>query len=171
MPKARGKVVVRTLLLVGEGGAEKAFLEHLKSIYCPRGSGVFVTVRDAHGKGPEQVVEQTIRWLQNADFDHRATLLDTDLAWPERTRKRARQKRLELVGSAPCLEGLLLRILGRPVPSSSDGCKRALGAELSGRATAPESYRTLFPSSLLEERRRDIPELARLIALLSGNWD
>ena len=41
----------RTLLLVGEGATEEAFLRHVKSIYAPRGAGLKVTIKNAHGKG------------------------------------------------------------------------------------------------------------------------
>ena len=35
----------RTLLLVGEGETEQAFLQHVKALYVQRGSGLRVTVR------------------------------------------------------------------------------------------------------------------------------
>lgn len=45
--------VRKTLLIVGEGDSEEAFLKHLRELYCSGGAGVAVTVRNAHGKGPE----------------------------------------------------------------------------------------------------------------------
>jgi len=41
----------RTLLLVGEGATEVAFLKHVKSLFVPRDAGLKVTIKDAHGKG------------------------------------------------------------------------------------------------------------------------
>ena len=48
----------KTLLIVGEGDSEAAFLKHLRDLYCSGGAGVAVTVRNAHGKGPEVLTEQ-----------------------------------------------------------------------------------------------------------------
>ena len=36
--------VARTVLVVGEGDAEVAFLQHFKALYVQRGSGVVVTI-------------------------------------------------------------------------------------------------------------------------------
>gem|GEM_PF-2578925 len=44
----------RTLLIVGEGRHEEAFLNHLKQLYVPRGCGLSVTIKNARGKGRER---------------------------------------------------------------------------------------------------------------------
>jgi hypothetical protein len=49
----------RTLLLVGEGYHEEAFLSHVKQIYAPRGCGLAVTIKNAHGKGAMHVIDWT----------------------------------------------------------------------------------------------------------------
>ena len=41
----------RTLLIVGEGRHEEAFLNHVKQLYAPRGCGLSVTIKNARGKG------------------------------------------------------------------------------------------------------------------------
>ena len=41
----------RTLLIVGEGRHEEAFLNYLKQLYVPRGCGLSVTIKNARGKG------------------------------------------------------------------------------------------------------------------------
>jgi hypothetical protein len=87
---ATGRPPCRTLLIVGEGDTEVAFLSHLKSLYVPRGSGMQVTLRNAHGKGPEHVVEFALGQARQFSFDTCAAVLDTDLAWPPATVKRAR---------------------------------------------------------------------------------
>lgn len=92
-----------TILLIGEGACDCAFLTHLKRLYAPRGSGVAVTVRDAHGKGPGNVVDCAVGHSRNAAFDIKAALLDTDLEWLPKTRALARKHRIHLVPSSPCL--------------------------------------------------------------------
>jgi hypothetical protein len=42
---SKARKVARTVLIVGEGDAEVCFLQHLKSLYVQRGSGVVVTLR------------------------------------------------------------------------------------------------------------------------------
>ena len=53
--------VQRTLLIVGEGGAEEAFLKHVKHLYVPRGCGLIVTIKNARGKGAQHVINWTAR--------------------------------------------------------------------------------------------------------------
>lgn len=114
--RSRRRVVVTTVLLVGEGDADVAFLGHLKTLYVPRGVGVSVTVRNAHGKGPENVLDTVICQSRNAHFDLKGALLDADIPWTAVLEKQARQQRIQLIGAKPCLEGLLLSILGQHAP-------------------------------------------------------
>jgi len=157
-----------TLLLVGEGDCEVAFLTHLKALYAPRGCGLRTTLMNAHGKGPGHVVDYAVRQCLNADYDLRGAVLDTDLPWPPKLAKRARAHRIVLIRSEPCLEGLLLRILNLPVPEDSDDCKRALQGRLPGKPTEPSSYAQLFDRGLLEDRRNSVKSLTWLLDLLSG---
>lgn len=61
--------VRKTLLIVGEGDSEEAFLKHLRDLYCSGGSGVAVTVRNAHGKGPENVIDHAARLARIYSYD------------------------------------------------------------------------------------------------------
>jgi hypothetical protein len=153
------------VLLVGEGADECAFLQHLKRLYVHRRSGVAVTIRNAHGKGPEHVVDFAARQARNAAYDARAAVLDTDLPWPARVITRARRERVLLLASDPCLDGLLLRVLARPVPEASADCKAALRRIIPDPAD-PESYRAVLTRDLLEGRRAHVPTLASLVNLL-----
>ncbi len=45
-------------------------------------------------------------------------------------KKLANSKRLRILESTPCLEGLLLKILGEHVPNTSKLCKEQLGVKL-----------------------------------------
>ena len=84
----------RTVLLVGEGDAEVLFLQHLKSLYVQRGSGVAVTIKNARGKGAAHVVDFARRQSSNAAFDAVAALLDTDTDWSDKTQAAARKARV-----------------------------------------------------------------------------
>lgn len=74
-PRHPNRPQYRTLLLVGEGETEQAFLQHVKALYVQRGSGLRVTVRCAHGKGAGHVVDYAIRQRIH-QFDQVAALLD-----------------------------------------------------------------------------------------------
>ena len=92
-PRHLNRPQYRTLLLVGEGETEQAFLQHLKALYVQRGSGLRVTVRCAHGEGAGHVVDYAIRQRIH-QFDQVAALLDTDTGWSIAVQKRAQEKRL-----------------------------------------------------------------------------
>jgi hypothetical protein len=153
-----------TLLAVGEGDCEEAFLKHLRSLYCANHAGVSVTVRNAHGKGPGNVIGRAIAHMSNRAFDRTLALLDTDLEWTKKDREAARKKGLVLVGSTPCLEGLLLKTLGRPVPQTSNQCKAAVAQLLKADLTETTSYAQHFPKAMLEQaRQKHAPELDALL--------
>jgi hypothetical protein len=155
-----------TLLAVGEGDSEEAFLKHLRSLYCADHAGVSVTVRNAHGKGPGNVVSTALGHLRNRAYDRSLALLDTDLAWTKKDREAARKANLHLIGSTPCLEGLLLKILQLPVPTSSLQCKLAMNQVLPADLTEISSYARHFPKALLQQARLgQAPELNVLLVL------
>lgn len=160
--KAR-KPVQHAVLIVGEGSTEEAFLRYLKSLYITRGCGVGLKIRNAHGKGPDHVVDFAIRQRNNADYDRVIALLDTDDPWPDKTVRRARQKGIKLIGSTPCIEGLLLRILNQPVPEQSANCKQRIARVINEKLIYPGSYNALFTHEVLEARRVQISELNELL--------
>lgn len=165
MAKKR-RVLKETLIFVGEGAAEKAFLLHLKSIYGvgnPR-----VTPKSAGGKGPDNVIADALGTLASSGCSRVAALLDTDLPWPPRLRKQADAKKIPLIGSEPCLEGLLLDILRIKKSSDSASCKKQLHHMLNGRETCKESYSILFTKDVLDNARSIVPALDQIINILQG---
>lgn len=107
--------VARTVLLVGEGDAEVQLMLHLKSLYVQRGSGVAVTIKNARGKGAAHVVDFAFRQSRNAAYDMKATLLDTDADWNDKTRAAARKAKIHVMPGQPCLEAVLLAVHHAPV--------------------------------------------------------
>ena len=158
----------KTLLAVGEGKADAAFLKYLRSIYCSGGGGVNVTVRDASGKGPSNVIGTAIGALRISSYDKKLCLLDTDLVWTKQNKSDAKRKKIELVGSTPCLEGFLLKILGRAVPASSEDCKRQLKMMTGKDMFEPDDYSLSFGYAELQNQRADIAELDTLLRLFEG---
>ncbi|QTF06613.1 RloB domain-containing protein [Brenneria izadpanahii] len=165
---AKKKIVRRsirkTLLLVGEGYAEKAFLSHMKSLFS---NGTFkVSIVTAGGKGPEHVITHAISCKKCDGYDFVVVLLDTDLHWPPKYIQNALNAGINLIGSEPCLEGLLLDILGQGKVNSNKGCKELLHPLLSGPCTERDSYAELFTLEVLNESR--IKKIKFIIEVLQG---
>ncbi len=160
--------VRKTLLVVGEGDSEVAFLKHLRDLYCSDGAGLAVTVRNAHGKGPEHVIEHAARQARIYTYDVCVALLDTDIPWTEKLIKEARKARIDMVGSMPCFEGLLLSILGKVAPMQSAECKKAIQQLLSLDLTERHRYGEYFSRAVLESARLRIDALDRLLKFFHG---
>ncbi|MAA72665.1 MAG: hypothetical protein CMI29_06965 [Opitutae bacterium] len=155
-----------TLIIVGEGQAEVAFINHVKSLY---GVGnPKVKAKSAGGKGPSNVIGDAIGTLNCSGCDRVVSLLDTDIEWPKVKVKEAKKREIILIGSDPCLEGLLLRILEKRVPPQSIDCKREMHPLLDGRETDKKSYAQLFSRVTLDSVRDKIEELDLLIKIISG---
>ena len=161
--------VRKTLLVVGEGDSEEAFLKHLRDLYCSRGEGVATTVRNAHGKGPENVLDHVTRQARNANFDKLVALLDTDLLWTDKLRKDARKAKIDMIGSIPCFEGLLLSILGKPPGAQCADCKKAIQQLIDIDLTERQSYAKHFPKAVLDAARLKIVELDQLLKAFEGH--
>lgn len=167
-PNLSKRTVLTTALIVGEGDTEKAFLDYLKSLYVTRGCGVSVTVRNAHGKGPMNVVDTAIRQSRTGEYKVVAVLMDTDLPWTDDVIKLARKHRICLIGATPCADGLLLQILGEQAPELSPRCKEALHARMNRKPFVKEAYAQDFPKKLLDEKSVGIPALKKLLELMAG---
>lgn len=164
--KKRGKV--KTLLLVGEGAHDKAFLEHLKSLYDSRDSGQRVKVDAADGGSPRDIIRTVHQKYRNIDFGRRCILMDSDVPVSVSDRELAKKCNLELLLAKPvCLEGLLLSVLGSDAGERSAAqLKGMLHPQLDGRPTDKKSYARLFSRGILDSCQVDIVQ--RLIALLTN---
>jgi hypothetical protein len=158
-----------TLLMIGEGGTETAFLEHLRSLYCERNIQFTVTIRNAHSKEQTHLLDFARRLTSNIDYDRCIILLGAGIPWTAQSKERARQGKFDLVDSEPCIEGLLLSILDDPVPDYPSACKTAIGKALpSVKLTEKGAYTFHFGKGLLEEVRDTIPMLNKLLEALEG---
>ncbi|MBA3988869.1 MAG: hypothetical protein C0463_07035 [Idiomarina sp.] len=151
---------------MGEGPAEKAFVNHLKGMYS-RDTGQKVTVEAGDGGSPSTMVKNLIRKHSHADFDRRFLMIDEDIPVPESVHARAKQAKIEIILSTPvCLEGMLLEVLSQRVAegSSASDCKALLHPQLSGSPTRSQSYRELFPEPVINQSRKH--QIIKLRALL-----
>jgi len=156
----------QTLLLVGEGDTEEAFLRHVKSIYAPRGSGLKVTIKNAHGKGAKHVVEWTIKQLGIAQYDSVGALLDTDTDWSDSIAKKAKSAGIRVLKSEPLFEAMMLRLLGQSAVGDSRTLKARFAPFVRNNALSQSSYVDHFDRACLESGRRTEPSIDALLRCL-----
>lgn len=143
-----------TLLVVGEGADDKAFITHLKSLYCPRGSGHVVKVEAGDGGSAGVVINHAIRSFKGQAYDRRVLVLDEDLPPSAAESHKARQAGYEIILWSPqCLEGALLTVLGEQVNphETSQHLKQRLHHRLNGPHTQAAAYAQLFPLALIDQ--------------------
>ena len=119
--KNKTRKIPKTVLMVGEGAiTEQTWLNHLKKLF--EQSEIATTVEPGKGSAI-----QTLRFALNEvkeraaegyGYDRVLVLMDTDESWgdPNNAKDRdqinqAIQNELTLLGTDPCLEGYLLRLL------------------------------------------------------------
>jgi hypothetical protein len=143
----------RTLLIVGEGYDEVAFLNHLKQLYVPRGCGLSVTIKNARGKGALHVVNWTAGQMYNAQYNTVAALLDTDTDWDAKTEKLARTKKIQVLKSEPCFEAMMLRLIGKTATGDAHALKKQFAPYVNNDATLRDHYAPHFDSDCLQAGR------------------
>lgn len=155
----------KTLLIYGEGLDEKKFVEHLRGIYA-KDSGVKVSIRRGKGGSPKDIIIQAAK--EFGEFDKRVVVVDTDRGAQEVSdaREEAQGKNIELIENSPCLEALLLSILdnGKSFSSkTSKWCKKEFQSKYGS-----SNWGNIFTKKLLDERRKNIEKLNKLIGLISN---
>lgn len=167
---AKKKIIIqqrKTLLIVGEGATEEAFLQHLRSLYCANKNGPKVTIKNAHGKGPENVLNCALREMsRTADYSQVAVLMDTDIPWTAKLERQANIRNVILIGSKPCIEGLFLNLLEKSVPQTSIECKDHIKIHFNNcDLLLPSSYGAWCTSELLRSHENRIDALKNLLSL------
>lgn len=166
-PRQRFRHTKKTVLIVGEGPTEKAFLQYLKDMYVTREMDIAVKVECGSGGSPKSVVEKAVRLKGSRAYDKCFVLVDADLPFETdgELEKRMRKKpRIEILNATPCIEGLLLAILDSNFSqqaTTSDESKRIFETKHlpEDKKTDKRSYERIFSKQVIEERRREVPEL------------
>jgi hypothetical protein len=155
----------RTLLIVGEGRHEEAFLNHLKQLYVPRGCGLSVTIKNARGKGALHVVNWTARQIANVDYDVVAVLLDTDVDWNAKTEKLAKTKKIQVLKSEPCFEAMMLRLIGKSAMGDAQALKKQFAPLVNNDATQRDHYALHYGPACLQTGKSKEPTIDALLKL------
>lgn len=164
---SKRKIVKKTVIIVGEGLTEKAFLEYLRQFYIKRNSGISVKIQAATGGSPESILKYINGIIEQFDYDSKAILMDTDKEWSLLLRKKAQQKKIKLIGSQPCIEGLILEILEHNVPYESKSCKDACCKLFRGKLTNKETYQEQLSFERIEQKRQGISTLNEILTLFT----
>ena len=96
----------RTLLIVGEGADDVAFLNHVKQLTVTRGCGLLLKIKNAQGKGARHIVEWTVRQMAFAKHDTVAVLVNTDTDWSDLVTRLATKRRISFSCQNPVLRPL-----------------------------------------------------------------
>ncbi len=151
MVKKNKKVVISTLIIVGEGACEKAFLAHLKQLFS-NNTNQKIKVDSADGGSPYDIINTTVKKTRHIAYDKKYILMDSDIIIDKETRDLARGNNIHIIKSKPlCLEGMLLDVLRQRVPLTSTLCKSLLHPQLDGSPTEKKSYEILFTKNILEQ--------------------
>lgn len=164
--KRNRRIQQTTLIIVGEGSHEKAFLSHMKVLYDLRNSGQKVKVIKGDGGSPFDVINNTIKKSSHAAYDFKFILMDNDVLIRQQEYDLAKKQGIEILLSEPlCLEGMLLEVIGQSPSNTAEACKKLLHPQLSGKPTEEYSYKALFTKEVLDET--DKLTIVRLRNILS----
>jgi hypothetical protein len=109
--KKKPRFTKRTTLIFGGGLAEEMILRHLRSLYS-RDAGIRVKIVRGTGGSPADIVMDAVKAF--GDYDKRVVVFDNDKSGSEmeKARREAKSRNILLLEHTPCLEIILLKILG-----------------------------------------------------------
>ncbi|KZZ00617.1 hypothetical protein A3746_26000 [Oleibacter sp. HI0075] len=151
-------VAKTTLLVVGEGPDDQAFIKHLNRLFREESAPIRAKIQKESGGSPGNIITNTTRKYKNDGYDKRYIVLDSDIEVPANSRRLAEAHGYTLILWSPmCLEGALLDVLGEPVSSreSSADLKHRLHPRLKAQHTEPEAYEDLFTKTVIDSASND----------------
>lgn len=144
-----------SLLVVGEGIHDKAFLNHMKDCYDDRETGQVIKVKSSDGGSPRNII-MSAKKNKEAAYDKRYVLMDSDVPIPQQDWEYAKKHKIEVILSTPvCLEGMLLEVIGIKAGDCGDSCKAKLQPYLGGCPTLKTSYQKSFPKQVLDKTKKE----------------
>lgn len=144
------KANIASLIVVGEGIHDRAFLNHMKDNYDGRKTGQVVKIESSDGGSPRNIL-MSAKKSQEAAYDKRYVLMDSDVAIQQQDWAYAEKHKIKVILSTPiCLEGMLLDVLGVNAGTCGDSCKAKLKPFLGGCPTKKNSYQKSFSKEVLD---------------------
>ncbi|MBE0471465.1 MAG: hypothetical protein IBX55_18390 [Methyloprofundus sp.] len=165
MATKKQRLKLASLIIVGEGPHDKAFLSHMKDLYDNRSTGQKIKIETADGGSPKDIIRSAIK-NKHINYDQRYVLMDSDIPLSEENKKTAKKNKITIIQSTPiCLEGMLLEILDQNPPNTNQKCKSMLHRQLSGDPTEKSSYSQKFSKTVLDSSPKlQIIDLIKIMA-------
>jgi hypothetical protein len=163
--KRKPRTTRHTTLIVVEGESEAVLIKHIKN-HFGHDAGSRIMVKSASGNG-DAVLKMAINSFEA--FDRRVALYDADWQPQKKHLQAARKRKIQILTCSPCLEGLLLEVLGEKPASTSAECKRRLKLQLAESSlTNQQTYERHFTPSLLTSRADSLTTLLALLDLFKA---
>lgn len=143
-----------TLLIVGEGPDDQAFIKHMNQQFRADHAGVKPTIEKQSGGSPGNIITNAARKYGHFPFDHRFLVLDSDIPISQQDHDKAKKHGYRIILWSPvCLEGALLDVLGEKVSNNEAAIalKKRLHPLLDGHHTDSKAYQNRFPRTVLEK--------------------
>lgn len=148
----------RTFLVIAEGLRDTNFLKHLKLLYEHTNKANTI-IRNGRGGTADGLVQEAINTL--GSFDNRATIVDDDKGEceMEKASNLAKNNNIKLIKNSPCIEAVLLAILGKEknkIPAKTGRCKTMYAKEFlnSKRTEDNKDLLRMFPKKNLSAKRK-----------------
>lgn len=155
-----------TILIVGEGKAECCLVQVLRSLYLPRDSGVSLTIKDGQGFGGQRTLERAQELRTHTPYDSCGIIIDTDGHWTAAERQLAVAGNITPFENAPCLEALLLTMLGERTHAATAANKRAFESKFGNEPHRDGLLERLITREIVDGGRPRIPILRELLSFL-----
>lgn len=142
-----------TLLIVGEGPDDQAFIKHMNQELRADNRGIRPRIEKQSGGSPGNIITNAVRKYEHQSFDQRYFVLDSDITISQQDHDKAKKYGYRIIQWSPvCLEGALLDVLGEKVSSNEPAAslKKRLHPLLDGHHTNSKAYQSRFPSAVLE---------------------
>lgn len=169
--------ILPSVLIVGEGHTDYAFLLFLRTVVIKDKPGVRFKFIPGHGGSPDVVVDFTIRQTKQAAYDKVFIVLDQDNppirgVKLDEVKHKARSEKIELIWVKPCIEGLFLSILEHKGKSwhllTTKECQQVFDNEFKvhGCKTDPSTYGKIFKKNIIMEKQDKLIPLEKIIKFL-----
>lgn len=143
-----------TLLIVGEGPDDQAFIKHMNQLFRAENTGVKPSIEKQSGGSPGNIITNAARKYGHLPFDQKFFVLDSDVPISQQDYDKAKKHGYQIILWTPvCLEGTLLDVLGEAVDENAPALslKKRLHPRLDGPHTDSRAYKPLFSKTILEK--------------------
>lgn len=143
-----------TLLIVGEGPDDQAFIKHMNQQFRADNAGVKPMIEKQSGGSPGNIITNAARKYGHLPFDQRFFVLDSDIPISQQDHDKAKKYGYRIILWSPiCLEGALLDVLGEKIGSdeAAASLKKRLHPLLDGHHTDSNAYQSRFPKAVLDK--------------------